>query len=182
MWRWGLYFDDILAGVVSYNLPTRNTCACVFGVEHAHKVWHMGRLALHEDAPKNSESRLIGLSLRAIEETRPDVWAVLTYSDLSQGHIGTIYQATNALYTGIGGKGETRYIDSDGKLRSDYLSGRRVSAARAESLGWTSPGKSPGKHRYLYILGDRRERRERRKLLRLPVLPYPKLSDYRGCP
>lgn len=32
----------------------------------------------------------------------------------------------------------------------------------------------PPKHRYVYILGTPAERRARRKLLKLPSLPYPK--------
>src|SRR4051794_39843077 len=99
-WRWGLWDGMTLYGVVSYNLPTMSVCESVFGKEHWSHVWHMGRLALAEIAPHNSESRLIGASLRAIEKEYPHVWAVLTYAAQDQGHIGYVYQATNAIYTG----------------------------------------------------------------------------------
>jgi hypothetical protein len=100
MWRYGLWEGPTLLGVVSYNLPTRETCESVFGPEHFDKVWHMGRLAMADDAPRNSESRLIALSLRMIQAQHPDTWGILTYAATDVGHIGYVYQATNALTAG----------------------------------------------------------------------------------
>lgn len=170
-YRWGLWHGVTLLGVVAYNLPTRQTCESVFGPDHFDKVWHMGRLALAEHAPHNSESRLIAGSLREISKTRPDVWGVLTFAATSAGHIGYVYQATNALYTGVGGDA-TYYLDPEGRRRGTKQ-GTRVTKAEAVRRGWTAVKDSP-KHRYLYVLGSRTQRRKRMELLRLPVLPYPK--------
>ena len=71
-WRWGLWHGVTLLGIVAYNLPTRETCESVFGPEHFDKVWHMGRLALSDEAPRNSESRLIAGSLQLIKMQHPD--------------------------------------------------------------------------------------------------------------
>lgn len=174
-WRWGLWHGATLHGVVSYNLPTRSVCASVFGEEHLHQVWHMGRLVLSEDSPRNSESRLIGGSLRAIEREYPNTWAVLTYAATDAGHLGYVYQATNALYTGSAGD-PWFYIDSDGRRRGTHLNGHAVTEARAADMGWTRHKGGP-KHRYLYILGSKTQRRQRRALLRYPVLPYPKAEQ-----
>jgi hypothetical protein len=172
-WRWGLWHGPVLHGVVAYNLPTRSACESVFGAEHGpDKVWHMGRLILSENSPRNSESRLIGGSLRAIESNYPDVWGVLTYAATDVGHIGYVYQATNAIYTGPSST-EYFYIDPAGARRSSYLGGSRVKADRAESMGWSRRDGMP-KHRYLYVLGNKAERRHRMNLMRLPILPYPK--------
>jgi hypothetical protein len=170
--RWGLWHGPVLLGVVSYNLPTRSVCASVFGEQHLHHVWHMGRLILADDAPRNSESRLIGASLRAIQRARPDVWAVLSYAATDAGHIGYVYQATNAIYTGIGGE-TWFYVAPDGRHRATHSSGGRISAARAASMGLTRR-EGGVKHRYIYVLGTKRERRERLALLCYPRLPYPK--------
>ena len=175
-WRWGLWHRHTLLGVVAYNLPTRSVCASVFGEEHLDKVWHMGRLAMAETAPQNSESRLIGGSLRAIAAEHPNVWAVLTYAATDVGHIGYVYQATNAIYTGEAGD-PSYYIDAAGSRRGTHLDGRGVTAERAAAMGWTKASGGP-KHRYVYLLGNKRERRERRALLRYPVLPYPKASAH----
>jgi hypothetical protein len=172
MWRWGLWHGPVLLGVVSYNLPTQRTCASVFGPEHQHRVWHMTRLILAEDAPRNSESRLIGGSLRAISRQYPDVWAILTFAASSARHVGYVCQATNAIYTGIGGSSGF-YTDRSGSRRATNLDGWFVGAERAADMGWTLHRES-AKHRYVYVLGTKRQRRVRLALLRLPSLPYPK--------
>lgn len=170
-WNWGLWHGPTLMGVVAYNLPTRPACEAVFGPEHFDKVWHMGRLAMAEDAPRNSESRLIAGSLRAIHEAHPNTWAVLTFAATSQGHIGYVYQATNALYCGESAKSHY-YIDEKGQRRAPKQ-GKNLSQAKAVARGWRVEWEG-GKHRYLYILGNKTQRRQRRALLRYPVLPYPK--------
>jgi len=172
-WRYGLWEGATLLGVVAYNLPTRETCEMVFGPDHFDKVWHMGRLAMAEDAPRNSESRLISLSLKMIQAERPDVWGVLTFAATDAGHIGYVYQATNALYTGTGGHAVI-YVDQKGRRRPDY-DGAYISRDMARERGWSVAEGGP-KHRYLYILGSKTQRRQRRALLRLPTLPYPKAA------
>lgn len=171
-WRYGLWYGPTVLGVVAYNLPTRDACQAVFGPEHYDKVWHMGRLALADTAPCNSESRLIAGSLQIIARDHPETWAVLTYAATDAGHIGYVYQATNALYTGTGGDGH-HFIDQNGKPRANHTAGGRIPLARAAAWGWTRVADGP-KHRYVYILGNKRQRRERRALLKYPVLPYPK--------
>lgn len=171
-WRYGLWHNVTLLGVVAYNLPTRETCESVFGAEHFEHVWHMGRLAMSDDAPRNSESRLISLSLKAIQREHPHVWGVLTYAASSAGHIGYVYQATNALYTGEGGTGALTYVDQKGRQRPNH----HINRAQALARGWTPM--QPGiKHRYLYVLGNKTQRRERMRLLLLDQHPYPKATQ-----
>lgn len=178
-WRWGLWHGVVLHGVVAYNLPTRSVCASVFGEEHLHRVWHMGRLVLSDESPRNSESRLIAGSLRAIAREHPDIWSVITYASADVGHLGYVYQATNALYCGaVSREGRVHhYIDRHGMRRATHLSGAFVSPERASQLGWTEVRDRSVKHRYLYLLGSRAQRRRARSLLRWPVLPYPKVTD-----
>ena len=155
-WRWGLWHNTTLLGVVAYNLPTRDAQAGVFGEEHLEHVWHMGRLVMAEDAPRNSESRLISLSLKEIQRERPDVWAVLTFAAVDAGHIGYVYQATNAIYTGTGGQA-VYYINQ----RGERMATSHISQTQAREKGWTVHH-GDVKHRYLYLLGSKTERRQRR--------------------
>jgi hypothetical protein len=174
-WRWGLWHGPVLHGVVAYNNGTRGMGANAFGDEHANKVWHMGRLMLSDDSPRNSESRLIGGSLAAIERQYPETWAVITFADEEVGHIGTIYQATNALYTGTttSDTSQKYYVNAEGDRRS-WRSVREK--GRSGLPGWTLTQASKPKHRYVYVLGSKTQRRQRRALLKLPVLPYPKAA------
>lgn len=176
--RWGLWYGAVLLGVVSYNNGSRSAAAAVFGEEHAAHVWHMGRLAVADRAPRNSESRLIGGSLQAIKATRPDVWAVITYADTGAGHVGYVYQATNAIYTGAASAHHVNYRTPDGRHVTDRPVRRSLTRVEATALGWTPVSPSP-KHRYVYLLGTKNQRRHRSRILLLPSLPYPK-HDHTG--
>lgn len=175
--RFGLWHGVSLLGVVTYNIPARSVCESVFGPEHWRHVWHMGRLALIDDAPHNSESRLISGSLRQLPFRKVSVgyepWAVVTYADTTAGHVGYVYQATNALYTGTATV-KPHYLTPRGERRSPYNDGSSITRSMARDQGWTVV-EGGIKHRYLYVLGGPSERRRRRELVRLPALDhYPK--------
>jgi len=177
-WRFGLWNGPVLHGIVGYNVLTKNVSKSVFGPDHWEHVWHMSRLVLSDNSPRNSESRLIGASLKRIQNEVPKVWCVLTYAACHAGHVGYVYQATNAIYTGLAAGSECMYLDQDGIQRSrrsldiDKFDGASL-AERAAARGWKRVD-VPKKHRYVYILGSKTQRRQRLALLRYPVLPYPK--------
>jgi hypothetical protein len=172
LWRYGLFDGFTLVGVVAYNWPVKEACEMVMGPEYANTVVHMGRLVCAQDAPRNSESRLISESLKLLRVDRPETRAVLTYAAQDQGHIGYVYQATNAIYTGTGGRYQN-YTKSDGTHIS--TKGKSSPAGRAKLLaGGGAVTRALPKHRYLYLIGNKTQRKESLKLLKLPVLPYPK--------
>lgn len=175
--RFGLWHGVTLLGVVTYNIPARSVCESVFGPDHWRHVWHMGRLALTDDAPHNSESRLIAGSLRQLPDRRVspghEPWAVVTYADTTAGHIGYVYQATNALYTGTATV-KPHYLTPEGERRSPYNDGGSITRTMARDWGWTVV-EGGIKHRYLYFVGSPRQRRDRRAMVRLPIMSdYPK--------
>jgi hypothetical protein len=55
------------------------------------------RMWLHDDLPKFSESRVIGLLFFYIKHRFQKLKFVITYADESAGNSGTIYRATNAV-------------------------------------------------------------------------------------
>jgi hypothetical protein len=170
-WNYGIWDEFTLVGVVSYNLPTMPACSAFFGPERWEWVAHMGRLVCAEDAPRNTESRLISQSLRLLKLDRPVCRAVVSYAAIGQGHVGYVYQATNALYCGVTSKSHY-YVDDKGNRRAPKQ-GRNLSIPKALARGWTVEYEPP-KHRYLYLLGNRTERREARRLLKFETGPYPK--------
>jgi hypothetical protein len=161
-----------LVGVVAYSILTMTASQAFFGPERWDWMFHMGRLVCADAAPRNTESRLIAESLRMLKRDRPVTRAVATYAATGVGHVGYVYQATNALYLGTT-EARHYYIDMQGRRRSQKQGGSNVSIAKALARGWTVHADSP-KHRYVYLLGSKAERREARALLRFPVLPYPK--------
>ena len=176
-WSYGLWDGFTLVGVVAYKLPTMQVCSSFFGEDRWEWVVHIGRLVCADDAPRNVESRLIAESLRLLKVDRPVARLVVTYAATGVGHIGYVYQATNALYVGMTASAHY-YVDTKGQRRSTKQNegpnrNGGLSIAKARARGWTVHRETP-KHRYAYLLGNKAERREARALLRYPVLPYPK--------
>lgn len=109
--------DAQLVGVSMWMLPP-------YGVI---KKWGYGtkemlslsRLAISPDVPTNGASMLIGASERHIARHLPEIKSLVTYADEMQGHEGTIYKATNWLYTGQS-RAEYAWKDETGKLVSRF--------------------------------------------------------------
>ena len=70
------------------------------------------RMACLDDAPYNSESWFLGSIIKYLI-SNTDYDSVLSYSDLTQGHIGTIYKATNFIESGQ--TSPTKYVEWNGK-------------------------------------------------------------------
>jgi hypothetical protein len=171
---WGLLDGEALVGVLAFATPcSENVRRSVFGPEYVNRVTELHRLVILDDYGRNTESWFIVRCLRDLKAKRPDLWAVLSFADATEGHVGTIYQATNAIYTGSSGRA-TFYMDADGRLRHPRQNGVNITSDRAAELGW-QPVKRDGKHRYLFLLPDNKG--HRRWLLRQLLLqsqPYPK--------
>jgi hypothetical protein len=165
-----------LVGVLAIATPcSENVRRSVFGPEYVDRVTELHRLVLLDEIPRNAESFFIARALKLHKAIKPHIWAVLSFADATQGHVGTIYQATNAIFTGSSGRA-TFYLDSGGRLRHPRQNGVNIYAPEAAARGW-QPVKRDGKYRYLFLLPDGRgHRRQIEKILRLPRLPYPKAS------
>lgn len=176
--RYGWYDGEELLGVSIYNTGFRDMQNGVFGPEPAEHVLHHHRLAITDAARQRDlqVSAFIAECNRILGEM--GYWALVTYADQDFGNVGTIYQATNALFTGIRAKGNIYFKTPDGEVMSvsSHL-GKTWSERRAEAKrrGWTEH-RSKGRLRYVYMLGTKSERRKRRKMLRWEVLPYPELD------
>ena len=84
----------------------------------------------------------------------------MSYADTAWGHVGYVYQATNWLYTGMSAKRTDTY-------QPDGLHPRAYNKNNHSNLKQT---RSP-KHRYVYLVGDKRKRKEMLKELNYPVIP-----------
>jgi hypothetical protein len=173
---YGLYRDMELIGVCAFANPcSEAVCASVFGLEHKRSVTELHRLVIIDDTPKNTESWFIVRALKMLKRDRPQYNAVLSFADATEGHLGVIYQATNAIYTGTSGKA-TFYLDQTGRLRHPRQNGKNITRQEAELRGW-KPVKREGKHRYLYVLGNgSKHKKGLLNQLQLPSLPYPKID------
>ena len=140
------------------------------------------RLVLNEGLPKNTASFFITKTFKLL----PTPLALISYADQGKNHAGYVYQATNWLYTGLGG-GVDFYRDEKGKeIHSRIMSDYRLkypNKTRAEiavMLKWESV-KGTFKHRYFYLLGTPEEKSTMKSILieKYPLQPYPKSENKR---
>jgi len=172
---YGLFFNGELVGVCAFNTPcSENVRASVLGKEYKSHITELHRLVLLDEVPKNAESFFISRALKLLKKDKPYYWAVLSFADGSCGHLGIIYQATNAIYSGMTKGRATFYLDQDGRLRHPRQNGVNILLSMAKERGWV-PVKREGKHRYLFLLpDDKRHRRFLETNLKLKRLNYPK--------
>lgn len=170
--------DGKLVGAIAYGFMGGNPKGlCVLkGYDDPKRYRELRRLVFTDEAPKNSESRLIAYSIRWIKKNT-NLIALISFADPVHFHIGIVYQATNWLYTIQ--KQDRDRIFIDGKEihpRSCVAKYGTSSIGKLQLLGLNieTLEREP-KYRYVYILQS-----ELRPLLKLPVHPYPKLSDLAG--
>lgn len=171
--------DGEMFGVVTYGRPaTAPTRKGLLGPELADRVWELNRLCLAENI-HNAASYLVSRSLKLM----PSPTAILSFADPTQGHTGTIYQAANFLYCGLSAKRTDWQIKGYEHLHNqavvDMFRGEkdRAAAARARFGDDFKLVDRPRKHRYVYLLGNKKQVREMRAALKYPTLPYPKKDD-----
>lgn len=196
----GLYRFGALVGVACFG-PLASTAAhrLVFPTLDQRRGVTLSRFVLLDEVPANGESWFIARCHELLRER--GVVGVETCADPVRGHVGTIYQATNARHVGRTGARTQRVFD-DGEVFSARAASKvrsgdrgrayaiaqlvRRGAPRPESedpreLGrwlatWlralTRPVRHPGCFRYLWCL-DRRRARD--VLERHAALAYPKL-------
>ena len=92
----------------------------------------------------------------------PNKTFVVSYADTGWGHVGYIYQACNFLYTGLSAK------------RVDRFSNGKHSRCYSKNTDETRYQTRNAKHRYVYLVGDKRTKKEMLKELKYPICEYPK--------
>lgn len=161
----GLYLNELI-GVITYGIPPNNSLNEIAGFPGL----ELNRLCVNDNAPKNSASILVSHSLKML----PSPLCVISYADCGMGHVGYIYQATNFIYTGMGAS-DTEYM-LNGKVWHRKALFNKYGAGGQERLvamGF-QPVKKLSKHRYLYFIGNKKEKKLMLQNLSWPILPYPK--------
>lgn len=166
----GLILGRSIKGVICYGTPSSAPLRSgLAGQEHADNVVELTRLWVCDSVPRNGESYLIGNTVRKSGKE-----IVVSFADASQGHVGTVYQATNWLYTGLSAKRTNWTIDGVDK-HCQTLADQYTSKEIREQYGdrFTLQDR-PRKHRYVFLNAKGKRRAELLQCLRYPVQPYPK--------
>ena len=142
---------------------SENVRASVFGEQYKDSVTELHRLHILDCTPKNTESWFISRCLKMLKKDKPAIKAVLSFADMTEGHKGTIYQATNAYRLGTTGRA-TFYLDESGRLRHPRQNGVNITSEMAKQRNWIAV-KREAKNRYLFIVSH--SKAEKKNLLKL---------------
>ena len=107
-----LFDDNRMIGAMIYALPSMKSTAAKYNPDNPDRCWELRRLCCIDDTPTNTESFFIGKTLRWLKQNT-DAEVIISYSDLHQGHEGTIYKASN--FINIGQSPASRVLMVDGK-------------------------------------------------------------------
>jgi len=178
-WGFGLFRGGRLVGVCSYGTPSSATLrAGVCGNEFKDSVIELNRLCLADNV-KNEASFLVSKSLSMLPKGK----IVVSFADISQGHIGTVYQAANFIYCGLSAK------RTDWKVKGlEHLHGQTIADEfrgvknRAQAMRdkygddfYLQPRSR--KHRYIFAVGSKTFKKSVKKALRYKIEDYPKSSQ-----
>lgn len=107
---YGIYHLDKLIGAVVYGDPQSGAISSLKTDLNPPEVVELKRLFI-EDIPTLPyvESYVIAKTLKMVKQDLPAVKVVITFADDKEGHLGTIYQATNAIYLGRTTRGLHKY-------------------------------------------------------------------------
>jgi hypothetical protein len=161
-------------GVCIFAVPcSENVRSSVFGKEYKNHVLELHRLHILDCTPKNTESWFVSRCLRMLKVCMPEIWAVISFSDLTEGHTGVIYKALNAYRLGNTGKA-TFFLDGYGRLRHPRQNGKNISMSEAERMGW-KPIVREAKCRFLWLTpSDKRDKKRLLQIVKLNLGEYAK--------
>jgi hypothetical protein len=166
----GAFVNDQLWGAIAFGAGPQNAFSLVNKASRQDCLT-LTRFWLSDQLPPNAESRVIGIALKALKRYT-QIKFLVTYADPAREHIGTIYQATNWLYTGLSkmtplydiGHGKPKHSRSLGQIYGSHS----IKYLSRQGLAVKLVSQSP-KYRYIYFLDSSWQNR-----LKTAILPYPK--------
>lgn len=171
---YNVYNDaDEWCGVICYGSGATTRIAEPFDMNQG-EVLELVRVALNGKQGHGNTSQAVSMTLRQLHKDAPLVRIVVSFADMDENHIGTIYQATNWIFLGRRNEGLLSAFIVNGKKthrRSIGAKGVRqnIDAVRAKIDPNAEEFRTAGKRKYAYPM-DRRAR----KLLESMSVPYEK--------
>lgn len=111
---YNIYNDnDEWCGVILYGMGANCNIGAEYNLSQG-QVLELTRVALN--GKQECTSQALALSLKRVKRDCPLCRLIVSYADCDQNHLGTIYQATNWIYTGKCGEGRQSLFIINGKL------------------------------------------------------------------
>ena len=168
------FFDEAeekMIGVIVYGDPIgRLTGQSISDEIKRTEVLELTRLFIHDGYGSNIESWFISQSFNWLRKNKPEIKALISYASPVEGHSGTIYQATNWIYQGIIGKHtwSFKFNENDrwkhGRTIFPHYKTNDPEKIReqVDKPFWIR--KELQKHRYVYILAGKKNKKKILKL------------------
>lgn len=181
---YNVYNDaDEWCGVILYGTGANNNIGNEFNLSQG-QILELVRVALN--GKQGCTSKALAMSLKNLHKDCPLARLIVSYADLDQNHLGTIYQATNWLYVGVKMKNSK---DSSWVVNGKRYHGRIISdwvSSRGGLKGLTRKQflqKYYDKNAYEYVTKGKRKYlmpmdKKMRKIVLPLAKPYPKNDDW----
>ena len=172
----GLYLDGLLVGIAQFGdgINPKGSCKWVEGSDKG-QFMEFNRMWMSDVAPRNSESEAIGQIFKWFKKNRPNIKWLISFADGANNKVGTIYQATNWIYTGYSVQGGV-WVTKDGARHTQISMINKHKTTKRHILeeiyGKPLYRVRGGQFRYIYFLDKKWKKR-----LTTPQLDYPKLKD-----
>jgi len=183
------FFDEAeeeMVGVIVYGDPIgRHSGASISEGLDRTEVYELTRLFIHDGYGSNIESWFISQSFNWLKKNREEIKALISYASPMEGHVGTIYQATNWIYQGnsirpndgwsfkFSENGEWQH----GRTIFPYYKTNDPEKIREKVTETFWIKQELRKHRYVYILVGKKDKRRILNSLKYPALQYPKRNE-----
>ncbi len=147
-----VFENEELCGVIAFSRGANVKIARPYGLVQG-EVIELVRVALN--GKQSQTSKALSLALKFVRKYAPLVKVIVSYADENQNHMGTIYQATNWIYTG-------KTANECGIRLNNKLTHRRTLNRRygTSNIEWLRKNIDPNaeivrgkyKHKYIYAV------------------------------
>jgi len=161
-----------LVGVVVYGVSCSSTLLNgICGKDESKNIYELTRLWIKDGTPKNSESFLIGNTLKMLDKE-----IIVSFAEIQQGHNGVVYQASNFFYCGLSSKFKDPKVRGlEHQHHATYANRMTMQLVKDkygdENVYYVD---RPRKHRYVFINAKGKRKKELIGKLLYKILPYPK--------
>lgn len=161
IYSFGLFENNKLIGVCTFGYPATPAIQKSMQKVNDGVVLELNRLVINPDKNGNNYgSYFVSRCLKML----PEKTYVVSYADSGWSHCGYIYQVTNWLYTG---KSEDAMIP--------FANGKHF---RHNKLKTDFKEINSGKYRYIYLIGNRKQKKEMIKNINWKIIKeYPKIIE-----
>lgn len=170
----GVWENDKFIGVVIFGRGAAKDLLSPYGLTQD-RGCELTRIALKKH--KTFVSKIMMIAIKFLKKLNPNLELIVSFADADQDHIGSIYQATNWIYTGLKNKNKkSAFIINGKKTHPKSIQATGVKQSLSEIRKYLDPRAelfiSKGKHCYLMPLN----KKMRKNVIKLSK-KYPKRNS-----